>query len=90
MALIGPKRFDLPWKELEHQGWIASARCIEVRVPLTDADRARYVSSGKRDQYAIAAKNARKGAVLDKLLERHADAQVLVLGTYLDQLERSS
>ncbi len=85
-ALVGPKRFDLPWKQLESQGWIASATCIEVRVPLSDPDRLRYVSAGQRVQYRIAATNARKGAITDQLLERHPDAQILVLGTYVDQL----
>ncbi len=86
-ALVGPKRFDLPWKTLEHQGWIASATCIEVRVPLTDEDRLRYATAAAKTQYAIASKNARKGAVLEKILDRHPDAQILVLGTDLDQLE---
>lgn len=85
-ALVGPKRFDLPWKTLEHQGWIASARCVEVRVPLGAEERARYLTSEKRLQHGMAARNPRKGAILEKLLERHADAQILVLGTYLDQL----
>jgi len=86
-ALVGPKRFDMPWKKLEHQGWIASARCVEVRVPLSPEDRARYVTAGKRAQHGLAARNARKGRVLAELLERHDQAQILVLGTYLDQLE---
>jgi DNA excision repair protein ERCC-3 len=85
-ALIGPKRFDLPWKELEHQGWIATARCVEIRVPLSDTDRLRYVEASPRARTRIASLNARKGAVLERLLERHADEQILVLGTYLDQL----
>jgi DNA excision repair protein ERCC-3 len=85
-SLVGPKRFDLPYKELEHQGWIAAARCVEVRVPLSDVDRARYVSSSPRVRTRLAATNARKGPVLERLLERHAGAQILVLGTYLEQL----
>ncbi|MCB9680529.1 MAG: DEAD/DEAH box helicase [Alphaproteobacteria bacterium] len=85
-ALIGPKRFDLPWKALEHQGWIATARCIEVRVALSPEDRLRMVTASAKERYRIAAHNARKGAILDKLLARHADEQVLVLGTYLDHL----
>ena len=85
-ALIGPKRFDLPWKELEKQGWIAQARCIEVRVALSDDDRLRYVRATPRSRFPIAAKNARKGPVVETLLKRHEDDQVLVLGTYLDQL----
>jgi DNA excision repair protein ERCC-3 len=85
-ALVGPKRFDLPWKELEHQGWIATARCTELRVPLSDADRLRYLEAPPRARTRIAALNARKGAVLEQLLTRHAEEQILVLGTYLDQL----
>ena len=85
-ALVGPKRYDLPWKELERQGWIAAARCVEVRVPLSDPDRLRYVQAGGRSKFAIAAQNPRKGAVLDELLARHDGEPVLVLGTYLDQL----
>jgi DNA excision repair protein ERCC-3 len=85
-ALVGPKRFDLPWKTLEHQGWIATARCVEVRVPLSDGDRRKYATASSKAQYTIASRNARKGAVLERLLERHDDAQVLVLGTDLEQL----
>ncbi|MBX2799446.1 MAG: DEAD/DEAH box helicase [Myxococcales bacterium] len=85
-ALVGPKRFDLPWKTLEHQGWIASAECVEIRIPLADADRLRYAGAGERDRFRIASSNARKGVMVQTLLERHPDDQVLVLGTYLDQL----
>jgi DNA excision repair protein ERCC-3 len=85
-ALVGPKRFDMPWKELEHQGWIATARCVEIRVALSDADRLRYIGASSRSKPRIAALNARKGAVLEGLLQRHPDEQILVLGTYLDQL----
>ena len=86
-ALVGPKRYDLPWKELERQGWIATAQCIEVRVPLSDADRIKYVQAGGRARFAIAAKNPRKGPVIDTLLERHKGSPLLLLGTYLEQLE---
>jgi DNA excision repair protein ERCC-3 len=85
-ALIGPKRFDLPWKQLEQQGWIAEARCVEVRVALSDSDRERYVSAPAKAKFDLASKNARKGAVLDALLQRHADEPVLVLGSVVDQL----
>lgn len=85
-ALIGPKRFDLPWKALEDQGWIASATCIEVRVPASDDDRMRMASASARERYQIASRNARKGAVMQKLLARHAGEQILILGTYLDHL----
>ena len=86
-ALVGPKRYDLPWKELERQGWIAAARCIEVRVPLSDTDRLKYVQAKGRDRFSIAAKNPRKGPILDRLLERHPGEQILLLGTYIEQLE---
>jgi DNA excision repair protein ERCC-3 len=86
-ALVGPKRYDLPWRTLEAQGWIATARCIEVRVPLSEDDRARYIRAGARERFSIATKNARKGPVLETLLARHKDEPVLILGTYIDQLE---
>ena len=86
-ALIGPKRYDLPWKQLERQGWIAAARCVEVRIPLSADDRLRYVQAGSRAKFTIASKNPRKGAVLERLLERHAGTPTLVLGSWLDQLE---
>lgn len=85
-ALIGPKRFDMPWKELERQGWIADARCVEVRVPLSPDDRLKYVQARKKDKFVIAAKNARKVATIDELLQRHPTEQIVILGTYLDQL----
>jgi len=85
-ALIGPKRYDLPWKELERQGWIAGARCVEVRVPFADADRVRYVQASTRAKFELAAKNPRKIAALQRLLDRHGGEQILVIGTYLAQL----
>ncbi|HMV68898.1 MAG TPA: helicase-associated domain-containing protein [Myxococcota bacterium] len=86
-ALVGPKRFDLPWKHLEQHGWIATARCVEVRVALSTEDRLRMIAAPARQKSDIAARNARKGAVLERLLARHADEQILVLGTWLDHLE---
>ena len=86
-ALIGPRRFDLPWKTLEDQGWIASARCVEVRVPMSTEDRQRCLRASARDKFTIAVKNARKVAVVAALLQKHSGAPTLILGTYLDQLE---
>ena len=86
-ALIGPRRFDLPWKMLEEQGWIASATCVEVRVPMSTADRQRYVRASARDKFTIAAKNARKVAVVESLLKKHPGEPTLILGTWIDQLE---
>jgi DNA excision repair protein ERCC-3 len=85
-ALVGPKRYDLPWKTLEHQGWIASARCVELRVPLSATDRARYATASATERFKLASTNPRKGAAVEALLERHPDEQILVLGTYLEQL----
>ncbi|TNE90338.1 MAG: helicase [Deltaproteobacteria bacterium] len=86
-SLVGPKRFDMPWKRLEHEGWIAQATCIEIRVPLGDQERAHYATATAKAQSRMASMNPRKGAVVEQLLARHPDAAVVVLGTYLDQLQ---
>ena len=86
-SLVGPKRYDMPWKELEHQGWIAQATCVEIRIPLSDPDRMRYANSTARAKSKIASTNARKGPVVEQLIERHPDAQILVLGSWVDQLK---
>ena len=85
-ALIGPKRFDMPWKDLEKQGWIATASCTEVRVGMTDEDRLRYATADDRERFRIASTNPAKLAVLGDVLEKHAGDRVLILGMYLDQL----
>ena len=87
-CLIGPKRFDVPWKVLEDQGFIATARCVEVRVPLDPALRSRYAAAGSRAKFRIASENPRKIEVLERLIERHAGARILIIGQYLDQLTR--
>ncbi len=86
-ALIGPKRFDVPWKDLEHQGWIANASCTEVRVGFAEDDRIRYAVADDREKFRIASINARKGPVIEELLERHGGDRVLILGMYVEQLE---
>ena len=85
-SLIGPKRFDMPWKRLEHQGWIAPARCVEVRVPMAPDARLRMVRAGARDSYRLAATSPRKGAAVQMLLKRHEGEPTLLLGTYVDHL----
>ncbi|CAN5146960.1 DEAD/DEAH box helicase [soil metagenome] len=85
-SLIGPKRFDAPWKDIESQGWIAPADCTEVRVTMTDAERLEYATAEPEERYKIASTAHTKIAVIRKLVERHDD-QVLVIGAYLDQLE---
>lgn len=86
-SLIGPKRFDVPWKEVEAQGWIAPADCVEVRVTLTDAERMAYATAEKEDRFRLCATPRTKIPVVDKLLERHRGAPTLIIGAYLDQLE---
>ena len=85
-SLVGPKRYDVPWRELEKQGWIATADCTEVRVDLPSPQRMPYALAGQRDQYRIAAENPVKLDVLESLLKLHAGDRVLVIAQYLDQL----
>jgi len=86
-GLIGPKRYDVPWRELERQGWIATAECYEIRVALPDEQRMTYALSEEREKYRMAAENPTKMQVVQELLARHADDQVLIIGQYLDQLK---
>jgi DNA excision repair protein ERCC-3 len=85
-SLIGPKRFDAPWKEIEAQGYIAPAACAEVRVDLGDTERLDYAMSGQDERYRLAATSPVKIAVMRKLLERHHGEPTLVIGQYLDQI----
>lgn len=85
-CLIGPKRYDVPWKVLEGQGFIAEARCVEVRVPFSDEDRRAYASAASRQQFRLASENRAKLPILKDLVERHAGERILVIGQYLDQL----
>lgn len=87
-SLIGPKRFDAPWKEIENQGWIAPADCTEVRVTLTDAERMAYAVAEPEEKYRTAASARTKIPVVEKLIERHPDERILVIGAYIEQLER--
>ena len=85
-CLIGPKRCDVPWKVLEHQGFIAAASCVEVRVPLDPALRGTYAMADARGKYRVASENPGKFAVIDKLVARHAGGRILIIGQYIDQL----
>jgi DNA excision repair protein ERCC-3 len=89
-SLIGPKRYDAPWRDIESQGWIAPADCTEVRVTLTDAERMAYAVAEPEEQYRKAATARTKLPVVRALVERHRDDQVLVIGAYLDQLHELS
>ncbi|PYS55088.1 MAG: helicase [Acidobacteria bacterium] len=86
-SLIGPKRFDVPWKVLEQQSWIAEAECIEIRVPLAPAWRMAYATAEETEKYRLGSVNPLKTAYLPSLLERHAMDSVLVIGHYLEQLQ---
>ena len=85
-SLVGPKRYDVPWRELEKQGWIAEADCTEVRVDLPSPQRMPYALAGQRDQYRIAAENPVKLDVTEAILKLHSNDRVLVIAQYLDQL----
>lgn len=86
-CLIGPKRYDVPWKVLEDQGFIAPATCVEVRVPLDGAQRSAYGAASARGKFRIASENPAKTQVVERLIERHSDGRVLIIGQYIDQLE---
>nr|WP_225224925.1 DNA repair helicase XPB [Cellulomonas sp. JH27-2] len=85
-SLIGPKRFDAPWKDIEAQGYIAPADCVEVRLTLPDRDRMLYATAEPEDKYRLAATAPGKNRVVEQLVAQHPDDQVLVIGQYLDQL----
>jgi DNA excision repair protein ERCC-3 len=87
-SLIGPKRYDAPWKDIESQGWIAPADCTEVRVTLTDAERMAYATAEDAERYRLCATARTKHPVVRSLVDRHPDEQVLVIGAYLDQLDQ--
>jgi len=87
-SLIGPKKYDVPWKDLERQGWIATADCTEIRIGLDDEQRSEYVvAEDSRIKYRLAAENVRKLLVMQKLLKKHEGEQILVIGQYLEQLK---
>ncbi len=85
-SLIGPKRYDAPWKDIENQGYIAPADCIEVRVTLPDGDRMTYAMAEPEDRYRLSASAAEKIRITEEIVHHHADDRVLVIGQYLDQL----
>jgi len=86
-SLIGPKRYDAPWKDIEAQGWIAPAECIEVRVTLTDAERLAYATAEPEERYKLCSTARTKMPVVQSILDRHKGAPTLVIGAYLDQLD---
>ena len=89
-SLIGPKRFDVPWKEIEAQGYIAPADCIEVRVNLTEDERLNYATAEPEDRYRFCSTTATKRKVAIALAKQHSEEQVLIIGQYIDQLDALS
>ena len=85
-CLIGPKRYDVPWKVLEGQGFIAAASCTEVRVPLADNQRSAYMAANARGKFRVASENPAKTRVVEHLIRRHDQGRILVIGQYIDQL----
>lgn len=86
-SLIGPKRFDAPWKDIESQGWIAPADCVEVRVTLPQSERLAYATADPEERYRLAACTPSKSRVAEELAKKHEGEQTLVIGQYLDQLD---
>lgn len=85
-SLIGPKRYDAPWKDLETQGFIATAECTEVRTTMTESERMVYATAENQDRYRLAACAASKLRTVDKLVAQHTGQPTLIIGAYVDQL----
>ena len=86
-SLVGPKRYDIPWTDLSQAGWIASAYCVEVRIPLPEDFNLPYAIASKREKFKIASTNVRKEKVIEALLAKHKGESILIIGQYLDQLK---
>ena len=86
-SLIGPKRYDAPWKDIESQGWIAPADCVEVRVTLPEGERIAYATADPDERYRLASCTHAKTLLAERLVEKHRGEPTLVIGQYLDQLD---
>ena len=89
-SLVGPKCYDVPWKELEQKGFIAEAHCYEIRLPLPPEKEMEYALAGDRHQFRIASENVNKDRVMKGIMRKHGDEPVLVIGQYVSQLKRIS
>ena len=85
-SLVGPKRYDVPWKDLESKGWIAEAVCTEIRLDLPENLKIPYAVAPPREKYRIASENPLKEDIVAQLIENHGDDQILVIGQYISQL----
>jgi DNA excision repair protein ERCC-3 len=86
-SLVGPKKYDAPWKDLESQGWIAKAYCREIRVDLPEETKLEYSVVDKRKKFRLSSENPAKKEVVKHLLHKHSGESILIIGQYLDQLE---
>jgi DNA excision repair protein ERCC-3 len=87
-ALIGPKRYDVPWKTLESRGYIARAFCTEYRIPLSSEEDLKYAHADKRAKFRIAAENKRKKELVRELLDNHTGESILIIGQFISQVEK--
>ncbi|HOP61752.1 MAG TPA: DEAD/DEAH box helicase [Spirochaetota bacterium] len=86
-SLIGPKKYDMPWKLLEKSNWIATALCTEIRIDLPEEKRIQYSVSKDREKFRIASENPRKTDIVKSILSHHIDANIIIIGQYISQLE---
>lgn len=86
-SLVGPKRYDVPWKELEHSGWIAKAECVEIRIDFDEENQLKYAVASAREKYRIASENPLKKQIVKSLVEKYCNDKILVIGQYLNQLD---
>lgn len=86
-SLVGPKRYDVPWKELEQKGWIAEANCYEIRIDLPESLRIDYATADKRGKFRIGSENPRKVDITKQIIENHPEDSIMVIGQYLSQLD---
>jgi len=86
-SLVGPKRYDVPWKDLEHSGFIATAECIEVKVPLPESMEIEYAVADQRKKHKIASENPAKESFVRRIVESSPDDKILVIGQYIEQLQ---
>lgn len=87
-SLVGPKRYDVPWKELERDNWIASAECIEVRIDLPAFKEIEYAVASVREKHKIASQNEEKNEIVKEIVELYSQDKILVIGQYLEQLDK--
>ncbi|EJO70799.1 MULTISPECIES: DNA repair helicase XPB [Leptospira] len=89
-SLIGPKKYDVPWKELESKSWIAEAKCKEIRVSMEDDLRLKYSIADDREKFRLASENPEKMKAIDLIMKKHSESHLLVIGQYINQLEEIS